>query len=80
MFKKDEYVRFKNWERIIKSPFAIYADFGSLLVREDNGKENQHESYTNKLKKKCCFQSKACSLVVSDLLSDTRGYWFESGC
>ena len=25
--KKDEYVKFKNFERKIKSPFMIYADF-----------------------------------------------------
>ena len=27
MPKKDEYVKFKNYERKIKSPFMIYADF-----------------------------------------------------
>ena len=27
MPKKDEYVKFKNYERKIKSPFIIYADF-----------------------------------------------------
>ena len=27
MPKKDECVRFKNYERKIKSPFMIYADF-----------------------------------------------------
>ena len=37
--KKDEYVKFKNYERKMKSPFIIYADFESL-VKEDNGKQN----------------------------------------
>ena len=29
----------------------IYADFGSILVPEDNGKQNPNESYTNKYQK-----------------------------
>ena len=33
--KKGEYVRFKNFERKIKSPFIIYADFKSILVPGD---------------------------------------------
>ena len=32
----------------IKSPFMIYADFESILVPEDNGKQNPNESYTEK--------------------------------
>ena len=35
---KGEYVKLKNFERKIKSPFMIYADFASILVSEDNGK------------------------------------------
>ena len=30
MSKKDEFVKFKNYERKIKSPFLIYADFESI--------------------------------------------------
>ena len=48
MPKKGEYVKFKNYERKTKSPFLIYADFESILVPEDNGKQNPNESYTNK--------------------------------
>ena len=44
-------VKFKNFERKIKSPFMIYADFQSILVAGDNGKQNPNESYTNKYKK-----------------------------
>ena len=29
----------------------IYVDFGSILVPEDNGKQNAYESYTNKYQK-----------------------------
>ena len=29
----------------------IYADFESILVPEDNGKQNSNESYTNKYQK-----------------------------
>ena len=51
MPKKVEYVKFKNYERKIKSPFIIYADFESILVPEENGKQNPEVSYTNKYKK-----------------------------
>ena len=36
-----------NFERLIKSPFIIYADFESILVPENNGKQNPNEFYTN---------------------------------
>ena len=32
----------------IKSPFMIYADFESSLVSQDNVKQNQEKTYTNK--------------------------------
>ena len=48
MPKKSEYVRFKNYERKIKSPFIIYAGFESILVIENNRKLNPEESYTQK--------------------------------
>ena len=35
MPKKGEYVKLKNYERIIKSPFIIREDFESILVPED---------------------------------------------
>ena len=38
MPKKGEYVKLKNYERIIKSPFIIHEDFESILVSEDNRK------------------------------------------
>ena len=45
--KKGEYVQFKNYERKIKSPFMIYANFESILVPEDNAKQNQYSIQTN---------------------------------
>ena len=36
MPNKGEYVKFKNIERKINSPFMIYVDFESILVPEDN--------------------------------------------
>ena len=51
MSKKGEFVKLKNYERKIKSPFIIYADFESILVPEDNGKQNPEESYANKYQK-----------------------------
>ena len=41
MPKKSEYIKFKKFGRKIKSSFMIYADFESILVPEDNGKQNQ---------------------------------------
>ena len=32
-------------------PFINYADFESILVAEDNWKQNPEQSYTNKYKK-----------------------------
>ena len=48
MPKKGEYFKFENFERKTESPFMIYADFGSILAPEDNGKQNSNESCTNK--------------------------------
>ena len=47
---KGEYVKFKNFEREIKLPCMIYVDFESILVPEDNERQNPNESYTNKSK------------------------------
>ena len=38
MPKKGDFVKFKNFERKIKSSFMIYVYFESILVPEDNGK------------------------------------------
>ena len=46
--KNGEYINFKNFDRKIKSPFMIYANLESILVSEDNGKQNPDESYTTK--------------------------------
>ena len=51
MSKKGENVKFKTFERRIKSPFMIYADFESILVPEDNEKQNPNAPYTNKYQK-----------------------------
>ena len=51
MPKKGEYVKFKNFERKMKSPFMIYANFESILVPIYNGKQNPNKSYTNKYRK-----------------------------
>ena len=48
MSKKGEYVNLKLNE---KTPFIIYAEFESILVPEDNGKQKPEESYRNKYQK-----------------------------
>ena len=40
MHKKGEFVKFKNYERKIKSPFIIYANFESILMPEKIEKQN----------------------------------------
>ena len=47
MPKKRDYVRFRKYERKLKSLFMIYADFESILVPEGNGKQNPDEPYIN---------------------------------
>ena len=55
MRTKGEYVKFKNIERKTKLPFMIYANFESVLVPEDNRKQNPNEAYTNKYQKPVAF-------------------------
>ena len=50
--KKVECVRFKSFERKIKSPFMIYEDLERILVPEDKGKQNPYKSYTKNIKQK----------------------------
>ena len=50
MSKKDEYVRFKNYEKKIKSPFMIYVYFQRILVPEDIGKQNSEKSIRRNIK------------------------------
>ena len=45
--RKGEYTQFKKFERKVKSPFMMYADLESILVPEDNKKQNPNETYTN---------------------------------
>ena len=50
MPNKVEFVKFKNVERKMKSPFMIYSDFEIILVLEDNRKQNRNESYNKNIK------------------------------
>ena len=50
MPKKGESFSFKNYDRKIKPPFMIYADFQISLVPEDNGKQNPDQSYMTNVK------------------------------
>ena len=46
MPKSGEYVKFKSYEKKIKSPFVKH--FESFLVPENNGKQNLEDSFSNK--------------------------------
>ena len=46
MPKKGKYARFKNYERKIRSPFKIFADFENILVPQENW--NPNGFYINK--------------------------------
>ena len=51
MPKKGEYVKFKNFERKIKLPFMIYADFESIVVPENSRKKIQISLILTNIKK-----------------------------
>ena len=51
MLKKGEFVKLKTMKEKLITPLIIYADFDSILVPENNGKQNAKESYTNKYPK-----------------------------
>ena len=63
--KKGKYVKFKTYEKKIKSPFIIYADFQDILVPEDNGNQNAEEYYINKYQKHIAY-SYGHKLVCTD--------------
>ena len=46
---KNEYVKFKNYERNMKLPFLIYVDFEGNLVSKDYGNQNTAESYMKQI-------------------------------
>ena len=69
MPKKSEYVKFKNFERKIKSPFMIHADFEIILTPENNGKQNPNESCTNKYQKHIVFSYGYKLVCVDDKFS-----------
>ena len=69
MPKKGECVKFKNYERKIKSPFITYADFESISVPENNGKQNPEESYTSKYQKHIAFSYGYKLVCVDDKFS-----------
>ena len=74
MPKKSEYVKFKNFEWKIKSPFMIYVNFESILVPEGNGDQNLNKcthaacSYGYKL---VCLHDKFSKPFKSYLGKDT---------
>ena len=72
MPEKGEHIKLKNFGRKIKSPFMTYADFESILVPEDNRKQNLNESYTSKYQKHV-----ACSYGYK-LVCDKFGKPFKS--
>ena len=64
---KGEHFRFKNYERKIKPPFVIYADFESILVPGDNEKQNPNESNESK------YYNNSNKLVVDKMKDETGG-------
>ena len=56
MAKKRVTVKFKNYPKIIKSTFKIYANLEVFYYQKNNGKQNQDGSYTNKYQNQCWLQ------------------------
>ncbi|UYV67414.1 hypothetical protein LAZ67_5000503 [Cordylochernes scorpioides] len=50
-FPQEKYVEFKNYQRKMKIPFAIYADFESILPKVESCISNPENSYTNEYQK-----------------------------
>ena len=67
--KKRKYVGFKSYYKKIKSQFMIYADLESILVPEDNEKENPYQSYTNKYQKHVSWSCGYKSVSIDDKFS-----------
>ena len=55
----------------LKSPFMIDADFLRILVPEDNGKQNQNDSYSNKYQKHVACSYSYKLLCIDDKFSKT---------
>ena len=69
------FLRFKNFRYSEKAPFAIYADFESLIKPMDNCDPNPNKSYTKKYQKHepisfCyyieCFNNTLCKEIFND--------------
>ena len=56
MSKKGDYVKPKNYERKIKSPFIIYANFENILVPENDGKIKSKRVLYKQISKTYCLQ------------------------
>ena len=69
MPKNGEYVKLENFERKIKWPFTIYADFESILVSGDNGKQNLNKSYTSKYQKHVAYSYGYKLVCIDDKFS-----------
>ena len=48
---QNTYLRFKNFHHSEKAPFAVYADFESLIKPLDNCDPDPNKSYTKKYQK-----------------------------
>ena len=69
MPKKGEYVKSKNFEKKLKSQFMSHADFDSILVPEDQRKQNPNESYTSKYQKHIACSYRYRLVCVDDKFS-----------
>ena len=69
MPKKGEDIKFKNFGRKIKSSLMIFADFESISMPEDNGKQNPNESCTNKYQKHVACSYGYISVCLDDKFS-----------
>ena len=56
MPQKGEYVKSKNYEREVKSPFIIYQVCESILVPENNEKVNSRKVLQKQISKTYCLQ------------------------
>ena len=66
MPQEGKYVKFKHCVKKIKSPLIIYAEYGSILVPGNNGKQIQEEIYANKYQKHIAYSYDYKLVCVDD--------------
>ena len=69
MPEKCDYIKFRNFERKIKSPFMFYADFEIILEPQNNAKQNTDVPYIQTSNKNMLLAVMTLNQCVNDKIS-----------